>query len=319
MNFGKLLARSWEIVWSNKWLILLGMLIALGSSGSTGNSGSSSSSQPTEQPAESVEAPDFSLPSSAEFDEMRREFQQDYPWAGGAAALGVFALAVLVAIGLAIWGISQVALGGLIHAVDVIEGGGTSSFAQAWSAGWAKGWRLIGVGLLPAAPGWIFLITLIVIVATNFYPFLDAMNSDPMDFFNTVGVSIASGLAVAACFFGLLSFFLGIVAAFAVRAAMLEEKPVFDAYQRGWDVLREHLGQALLLWLIQLGIGIALGLLLLVPGILMTLCCILLPLLWAVNGAIVAFFQTAWTLAYREWTGRVSPLRGPAADVAPAV
>jgi hypothetical protein len=51
------------------------------------------------------------------------------------------------------------------------------------------------------------------------------------------------------------------------------------------------------LFLIQLGIGIALGLVLLLPA----LCCLLWPLLLLVQGTSAAYFSTMWTLAWREW------------------
>jgi hypothetical protein len=40
MDYGKLLRRSWEILWEHKFLFLLGVLVALSSSGSSGFSSS---------------------------------------------------------------------------------------------------------------------------------------------------------------------------------------------------------------------------------------------------------------------------------------
>jgi hypothetical protein len=39
-----------------------------------------------------------------------------------------------------------------------------------------------------------------------------------------------------------------------------------------------------------------------VPGILIALCCVLWPLFLVLQGAIAAYFSTVWTLAWREWT-----------------
>jgi hypothetical protein len=85
---------------------------------------------------------------------------------------------------------------------------------------------------------------------------------------------------------------------------MLEDTGVFASYGRGWEVLKGNFGQAFLLFLIQLGAQIALGLILFVPSIILTICCIFLPVLWAVSGLIQAYFSTMWTLAWRQWTGR---------------
>jgi hypothetical protein len=53
------------------------------------------------------------------------------------------------------------------------------------------------------------------------------------------------------------------------------------------------------LFLIQVGMGIALALGLLLPA----LCCVFWPLLLLVQGTAAAFFSTMWTLAWRRWTG----------------
>jgi hypothetical protein len=57
----------------------------------------------------------------------------------------------------------------------------------------------------------------------------------------------------------------------ANRACMLEDQGVFAAYWRGIRVLADNLGSALVLLVIQVGISIALGLVLLLPA----LCCLL--------------------------------------------
>jgi hypothetical protein len=80
---------------------------------------------------------------------------------------------------------------------------------------------------------------------------------------------------------------------------MLEGQGVFAAYKRGFEVLVDNIGAALLLFLIQVAIGIALGLILLLPA----LCCLLWPLLLLVQGVAAAFFSTMWTLAWKRWVG----------------
>jgi hypothetical protein len=42
---------------------------------------------------------------------------------------------------------------------------------------------------------------------------------------------------------------------------------------------------------------------LLLPGLILVLCCVLWPLLLLIQGTKVAYFSTMWTLAWREWTG----------------
>jgi hypothetical protein len=92
-------------------------------------------------------------------------------------------------------------------------------------------------------------------------------------------------------------FVLNLLRVFANRACMLEGHGVFAAYRRGIRVLVDNLGSAVLLFLIQAGIGIALGIVLLLPA----LCCLLWPVLLLVQGTAAAYFSTMWTLAWRRW------------------
>jgi hypothetical protein len=60
----------------------------------------------------------------------------------------------------------------------------------------------------------------------------------------------------------------------------------------------------LLLAVIHLVTEFLIGIILFVPGIWVSLCCILWPFMLALNGAIKAYLMTIWTLAWRDWTGR---------------
>lgn len=62
-------------------------------------------------------------------------------------------------------------------------------------------------------------------------------------------------------------------------------------------MLTENFGSALVLFLIQIVIGLVLDVGLVLPA----LCCLLWPLLLIVQGGIAAYFSTLWTLAWRRW------------------
>lgn len=305
MDYSALLRRSWDVVWNNKWLILLGFLVVLGSGGSGGGGGNFSGNRnfgnlnsngnftPPDFGNDNFVPPDFGgFPGL------------DDTSLGQILAIGVpiiiALLCVLMLVGLAFAVIGRIASGGLIAGVDQIEMGQASSFGQAWSAGWQKGWRLIGIGLVAAIPGLVFAVIALVMVipiigvATNLREAEAAL----------AGGGIAIVLVGLGCLTAIISILLSALRAFADRAAMLEDTGVFASYGRGWEVLKENFGQAFLLFLIQLGAQIALAVILLVPSIIMTICCIFLPVLWAVGGLIQAYFSTMWTLAWRQWTGR---------------
>ncbi len=99
-----------------------------------------------------------------------------------------------------------------------------------------------------------------------------------------------------------IALVLNLLRTFANRACMLEDLSVFDAYKRGWNVLVANIGPAIVLFVIQVVINIAVGLLMFIPGLLMALCCILWPVLILIEGTKAAYFSTLWTLAWKEWT-----------------
>jgi hypothetical protein len=77
---------------------------------------------------------------------------------------------------------------------------------------------------------------------------------------------------------------------------------VIDAYRRGFEVLINNISPAVVLFLIQIGIGILLGIAMILPSVIIALCCLLWPLFLLIRGATAAYFSTLWTLAWREWT-----------------
>jgi hypothetical protein len=202
-------------------------------------------------------------------------------------------------VGIAIWIVSTIARGGLIAGASTIDAGGSSTFAQAWSAGWHKGWRLVGIGIVPAIPGFILVLAGLGAAGVFFalYGFLGE------------GVSYAPGAGMGVLFVALacvlipISLVLGLLRTFANRACMLDDLGVIASYRRGFNVLLENIGPALILFLLQIVISAVLGVFMFLPGIVMVLCCILWPVLLAIQGTVASYFSTMWTLAWREWTG----------------
>ena len=313
MDYGALLRRSWEIVWNNKWLILLGVLIALGS----GNSGSSRFNFPG---GGGGGGPSGNFNSNDNFN-FEPGQMPDFSNPDLQAALGI-GIPILIAIvcfalllGITLALLARVSTGGMVTAVDTLDSGGISSFSQAFGAGWARVGTLIGIGIIAALPGIVIVIVIlalvvpIIMVATTVQ---DAMTQ----------VAATGGLVITiialACIAAIVGVILGILRTFADRAAMLDGTGVFQSYSRGWEVLRSNAGEAFIIALIQIGGMIGLNILLFVPLAIASCCCLLWPVLIAFSGLVQAYLETMWTLAWRRWTGRAAPLTGPAADVAPA-
>jgi hypothetical protein len=323
MDYGNLLTRAGRTIWNQKFLIGLGVLAALGSGNSSGGSGNfnlPNTSRPGGAPAPGSQIPNF----SQLWGEMVRQLGDQ---ASGMIALFVALFCVALLIALALWVVGRVAEGGMINGVDEIEGDHPSSFTLAWSAGWHKGWRLLGIGLIAAIPS----LLMLLILGVMFYSFFTGANGQALmsalssDDPNRLARVLTQGgtfwvLALAVfCPFTLVSLVLSAIKAFADRACMTEDKGVFESYGRGWEVLRNNLGQAVVLFLIQIGLSIGAAIVLFLPGMLAALCCLVWPLLLVVAGGVQAYFSALWTLAWREWAGAgMAPGEPPAEPMNPA-
>jgi hypothetical protein len=276
MDYGKLLSRAWDILWEHKFLILLGLLVALTSGG---NAGLFNGTQWR------MDRGDFSF---------RPGQPPEFPGVAVAAVAVVVGIALLVGLGL--WVVSTIARGGLIAGVSEIDGGGRPSFGDAWRAGWQKGWRLIGIGLVPAIPGLLILLTGLALVAWWAGVGRLGIGAAPRATLWVIFLAVI-------CILGPIALILNLLRVLANRACVMEDTGVFASYGRGIEVLLDNIGPAIILFLIQAAISVGIGFLMVFPGFVLFLCCFLWPILWLIQGAISAYFSSLWTLAWRQWTG----------------
>ena len=284
MDYGKLFTRAWDIIWKYKFLILLGVLVALsGSSGSSGN-----------QSRYLFEGGDIPWNDMPRFDYGSPFQDLDLSIL---AILGLIALGVvLVVVGLALWVAGTISRGGLISAVNDIELDTPATFSSAFQAGWKKGWRLLGIDLVPAIPGFALIIGGLAIFL-SYGGFVEMMDG----VWPYAGIGPFLPLILLTCLLLPIILFLSMMRTFAMRACVLEDLGVVASYRRGFEVLAGNLGTALILFLIQIAVSIGLFIVMIVPGILMVLCCLLWPILILVQGAFSAYISTLWTLAWREF------------------
>ena len=284
MDYGNLFSKAWDIVWKKKFLILLGVLATLAGSG-----GGSGGSQGISTSGDDF---GFQLPGQFHFD-LSAPFQSG----GVPVAAGLFAILVLAVL-ICLWVLGVIARGGLIYGADTISRGQSTSFADSFRAAWQKGWRLIGIGLLPAIP-------ILVLIILGFVGFLTYSNSSVVFEANEGVYRTPNALIFIPVVLLALGAFLvlALLRTFADRACMLEDTGVWASYRRGGQVLGQNLGPALVLFVLQILFSIGIGLALLLPGILIALCCFLWPLLLLAQGTFAAFYSTLWTLAWNQWTG----------------
>lgn len=289
MDYQNLFAQAWNLIWKNKFLIFLGMLVVLGGVGWGGGGSQSYASWDGSS--------DFQNPLRFEFDPSEPFQGLGLPVFASVGILTLIGLAILVV--LALWVIGTISQGGLIYGADIVSREQSTNFAESLRAGWNKGWRLIGIGLVPSIP--VFLLMIGAFVSAGFYTGRRVILQDG-EVFSPPNVAVILPIITITCILVFLTFALSLLRTFANRACMLENLGIFGSYRRGLEVLGNNLGSAIVLFIIQVAVSIGIGIMLLVPGILVALCCLFWPLLLIVQGIFTAFYSTLWTLSWNQWT-----------------
>ena len=328
MDFGATISRAFNVVLKNRALWFLGFLAALaGGSGTSLNlpsgnfGGTGTGTGPNEIPPEMQRF----------FDALQENI--------GAIIAGVAGLVcVLLVISLVLWVIRPIAEGGLIGGVDQIEREGTTSFGQSWRIGASKFWPLFLMGILLALPIFIVFAIAAVLFGGSFVAIAASAAQNSGDGADALAASAGLGIL---CISGVLlcvSAVYGILAAalqtFGRRAVVLDNMGVIDALRKGWAVFRANLGNIILFAIIMLVIGWVVGLVIglasaaifapaLISGFadvsrssetfnltggtiaLAVVAFVAVTIIGAIISALfTAFNSTAWTLAYRQFTGR---------------
>ena len=318
MNYGDTLKRGWQLTWNNKWLWLLGFLAALG-----GGSGAASNSNYQMDPSTT---PGTISPELA----------------AGLTGVVLLLCCVGVVIGILLWLVSLASKGGLITAVAELDRGQASSFGRAFRQGWSKLLPLVGMTILLFAVVIILAIILGVGFAGTIAAAVAAGTSGSSDALTGILGTAGFVFLCLLCLIIPLTLVLNLIYAFAYRGIMLGDMPVMDSIRHGWRVVREHVGEILLLGLIFFVVNLIIGIV--ATGIigLLGISSGLFGLMMSggepttaqiVGGivgvlatfiifAIISAIFTAWrsatfTLAYQQWTGKAA-LKDSAAPLPPA-
>jgi hypothetical protein len=243
MDYGKLFRRSWEIVWQNKFLFILGFLAALGGSSGGGSGGNYNFSVPGPSGSDTFPADVF-----AEI----MDFWAEY----GGLILGL--LCFLFILGIVFWLIRLSAQGGMIEAVDRIEAGEKMTFRMAFSAGVQRIRGLVGLNLLLNAPFIIFGLLFAGVGAS--FLLSAAQGSGAADAPERLLTIFAVCGGLAACLLVPLGLLVLVVQPFAQRGLMLRQLGIVASIRHGWQVVRENVGDVILLIIAFLVIGFLFGL-----------------------------------------------------------
>ena len=253
MDHIKVLKRAWETTWRYRALWVFGIIVALTTASAGGSSGSGGSSSGGSNGGNGRFQPpgDFPWPPS------------EYSWPWPEILSNVVTALIVVSIGVAcviaflvIAGTiaRYVAETALIRMVDEHEETGEQhSVREGFRMGWSRtALRLFLINLLIGLPTTLMFILLFVLTAAPLL--LWAMGNTPA---GVIGTVATIGLFFLVLFLAILvGAILTLLKRFFWRACALEELGVLDSIREGFDVVRRHLKDVVIMWLIMIGVRI---------------------------------------------------------------
>jgi hypothetical protein len=301
MDFGYVLKRAWEIIWKFKVLWIFGILASCGQAGSSGgsNSGYRVSAQ------ESNFGP-----------QVQGFFNQLDPAAiAFLIALGILAIFAMIILAILLGTVGRI---GLIRGTMKAEQGAARlTFGELWRDGLTYFWRVFGLNLLIGVV--IFLVILAIFIPGAILTGL------------TLGL-FAFCLIPMTCLLIPVMWAVYVVIEQANIALVVENLSIMKAISRGWDVVRNNIGNMIVMSLILiLGVGLIGGAVIGLPLLIVAtpamvgfasgttdairngmiisglFFIVYLPLLLLFSGILRAYTASAWTLTYLRLTTKPAP------------
>jgi len=174
------------------------------------------------------------------------------------AGITVLCLALILAVVFTI--ARYVAETALIRMVDQHEATGAKlSVRQGFRLGWSR--AALRLFLLDFVLGLIFLIVFLLLLAVAGAPLLVWLTDSAA--LKVLGTVLAAGLGVVLIFAAIVvGIAVSLLLQFWHRAIVLEDRNVNEAVRRGWQLLRQRLGDVLVMGLILFGLGLGWGIVL---------------------------------------------------------
>jgi hypothetical protein len=295
MDFGYVLKRAWQIIWKFKVLWIFGILASCGQAGGSGgsNSGYRFSGQDLNL------SPNISLP------------HLDPVIIALLIGAGIFVILALIVLAILLGTVGRV---GLIRGTVKAEQGAVRlTFGELWRDGLQYFWRVFGLNLLVGVI--IFLgvmaVIMVMIIPTVF----------------TFGLCLIPLI----CLFIPAMWVVSVLIEQANVALVVENLGITEAISRGWRVVRDNIGNMIVMSLILfLGIGLIGGLIIGIPllivgtpammgvvagtsaalrnGMIVSglLFLVYLPVLFLLSGILKSYTTSAWTLTYLRLTAKPS-------------
>lgn len=310
MNFGYILKRAWEIIWKFKILWIFGILASCGqaSSSSGSNSGYRFSSQDVSP-------------------RIQQFFNQNPGLLTTLIVLGVIVAIILIILAILLGTVGRVGL--IKGTMKAEQGADRLTFGELWRDGLTYFWRVFGLNLLL----WVIIAVAVVILGL-----LATILT-----IGTLGIFLIC-LIPLFCLFVPIMWFVAIIVEQANVALVVENLDIIGAIKRGWQVVRDNIGNMIVMGLILIvGVsligGFIIGLPLLVvaipaiggfatgtanavrTGLIISglFFVIYLPFLLLLSGILRSYISSAWTLTYLQATAKpaAQPIVAPLPPEAP--
>jgi len=300
IDIGKILKRTWHILWNYRVLWIFGFLLALTAGGSGGgNSGSgyqfssnlgyngSNGFNPNFQPGPFWrELTDWVNQNIVPLFEHPDQHVATFIWIGVAFLLFIL---IVGAIGSILRYVSETSV---IRMVDEYEQTGTKvGFKQGWKMGWnRRAFRIWVIDLVISLPVMLFIALLTGLGVLFFFSVTNG----------NIALAFGGTIAAIGCAFLFIFAFivlmvcLRLLRQFFVRAAALEEAGIGESFRRGWTMFKNNWKSAALMWLVMLGFGIGYG----IAGMILFFLLIPAYLILILPAALVAAIPAAIALGF---------------------
>jgi hypothetical protein len=302
-NYSSILNRAWNITWKHKVLWFFGFLAMLGG----GSSGIRSANVNFSFESRQIETTDMPPEWQNVIDQLNK-----IPINTWINIVVGFAC-LLFFLWLCLWILSVIGQGGLIGGILKADDSGGVNFREAWGRGAQFFWRLLGIRLLKIVMGLVFAIFVLI----------------PGVCFGIMTCGL--GFLPLICGAILLGVVLNLWFLLMDYAVVVENQGLGEAFGRAWNILRDHIGPIIILYLIllaaSLGVGLVLMILLspaaaaiflsVVPLIFqagplnvtlleagLVLLVISLPVCILINSVYTVWEAGVWTFAYQAFIGR---------------
>ncbi len=320
-NFGEVLSRAWQIIWKHKVLWIFGILASCSqgrfSSGSNGGGGGNGvGTGPTNLPPRLEQLVTIIAQHAVAF------------------------IAVTIALVCVFW-IVAIFLGtigriGLIRGTWQVEGGTENLiFGQLFSESTPYFWRMFGLSFIVGIPFVIIFGALFVGLIVFAISMSRGNNASMFGFFGILPLFIG-----CVCLLIPVGIIINMIIRQAERAIVLDDSPILPSISRGWDIFRNNLGTIILMTIILGVIGVVAGFIIAIPVLIVVvpavityvvgnaqnwtpliiagvLLCLYIPISLLLNGILISYTESAWTLTYMRLTrkpesnDRVTPENGP--------